>query len=42
MSDEEATVLASDVARRIEKELEYPGQIKVTVVREVRAIEYAK
>ncbi|MBM3493684.1 MAG: ribonuclease Y [Armatimonadetes bacterium] len=34
--------LARDLARRIEEEMEYPGQIKVTVIRETRAIEYAK
>jgi ribonucrease Y len=35
-------VLARAVAREIEQELEYPGQIKVTVIRESRAVEYAK
>ncbi|TZE82043.1 ribonuclease Y [Calorimonas adulescens] len=34
--------LARDIVKRIEKELEYPGQIKVNVIRETRAIEYAK
>ena len=34
--------LSKDIAKKIEEELEYPGQIKVTVIREVRAVEYAK
>ena len=42
ITDEEAVWLSKDIARRIESELEYPGQIKVTVIRETRAIEYAK
>ncbi|MDO8836554.1 MAG: ribonuclease Y [Vicinamibacterales bacterium] len=42
ITDEEAVWLSKDIARRIENELEYPGQIKVTVIRETRAIEYAK
>ncbi len=42
VSDEEALWLSRDIARRIEKELTYPGQIKVTVIRETRAVEYAK
>jgi ribonuclease Y len=42
ISDEEAVWLSKDIARRIESELEYPGQIKVTVIRETRAVEYAK
>jgi ribonuclease Y len=37
-----ATILASDIASRIESEMQYPGQIKVTVIREMRATEYAK
>jgi ribonuclease Y len=35
-------MLSRDIARKIEHELSYPGQIKVTVIRETRAIEYAK
>jgi len=42
ITDEEAVWLSKDIARRIENELEYPGHIKVTVIRETRAIEYAK
>ncbi len=42
VSDEEALWLARDVAKKIEAELTYPGQIKVTVIRETRAVEYAK
>jgi ribonucrease Y len=42
MDDLGAMRLARDVAKKIEESLEYPGQIKVTVVRETRAIEYAK
>jgi ribonuclease Y len=42
IDDDAAVKLAYDTARRIEQEMEYPGQIKVTVIREVRAIDYAK
>ena len=42
ISDNEAMNLARDIKKKIEEGLEYPGQIKVTVIREVRAIEYAK
>lgn len=42
VSDAVADVLANDIAEKIEKELEYPGQIKVTVIREYRAVGYAK
>jgi ribonuclease Y len=42
VADDRAYVLAKDVANKIEKELTYPGQIKVTVIRETRAVEYAK
>jgi ribonuclease Y len=38
----EATVMSRDLAERIESEMQYPGQIKVCVVRETRAVEYAK
>jgi len=42
VNEEMSFVLAKDIAREIEKEMEYPGQIKVTVIRESRAIDYAK
>ena len=42
MTDNECSKLARDVTTRIEKELEYPGQIKVVVLRETRATEYAR
>lgn len=42
INDEGAVVLSKDIARKIEKELSYPGQIKVTVIRESRAVDYAK
>jgi ribonuclease Y len=42
ISDSEAVNLSRDIKKKIEESLEYPGQIKVTVIREVRAIEYAK
>ena len=41
VSDEEAVWLSKDIAKRIENELHYPGQIKVTVIRETRAVDYA-
>jgi ribonuclease Y len=42
IDDDAAFVLCKDIARKIEKELTYPGQIKVTLIRETRAVEYAK
>ncbi len=42
ISDDDAYILSYEIARKIEKELTYPGQIKVTVIREVRAVEYSK
>jgi ribonucrease Y len=42
VDDARAQNLAAEIARRIEKELEYPGQIRVTVIRETRAVDYAK
>ncbi len=42
VKDDEMALLARDVSKRIESELEYPGQIKVNVVRETRAVDYAK
>ncbi len=42
VSDEDAIWLARDLAKKVEAELTYPGQIKVTVIRETRAVEYAR
>jgi ribonuclease Y len=42
LSDEESLWLSRDVAKRVESELTYPGQIKVTVIRETRSVEYAR
>ncbi len=42
ISDDQAAALARDVARKIESEVTYPGQIKVTVIRELRASDYAR
>ena len=42
IDDAQAMFLAKDIAKKIESELEYPGQIKVNVIRESRAVEYAK
>ena len=42
ISDADATVLAREIAKQIEDELEYPGQVKVMVIRESRAVDYAK
>jgi ribonucrease Y len=41
VSDEESVLLSRDIARKIEESLTFPGQIKVTVIRETRAVEYA-
>jgi ribonucrease Y len=42
MDDDKAALLSHEIARAIESELEYPGQIKVTVIRESRSVEYAR
>ena len=42
VSDADMVLLARDIAKQIEAELEYPGQIKVNVIRESRAVDYAK
>ena len=42
ISDDEVTILSHKVREQIEKNLDYPGNIKVTVIREFRAVDYAK
>ena len=42
ISDADAVVLSKDIAKKIESEMSYPGQIKITVIRETRSTEYAK
>ena len=42
ISDEDAAQLARDIAKKVEGELKYPGQIRITVIRETRCVEYAK
>ena len=42
VNDEQMIVVARDIVKKIEDELEYPGQIKINVIRESRAVDYAK
>jgi ribonuclease Y len=42
LTDDDSLLLSKDIARKVEGELSYPGQIRVTVIRETRAVEYAK
>ena len=42
VSDEEAFWLSKKITKKIESELQYPGQIKVTLIREMRVVDYAK
>ncbi|MEG0832264.1 MAG: HDIG domain-containing protein, partial [Acidaminococcaceae bacterium] len=42
VDDDTAVLLARDIAKKIESEMEYPGQIKVIIIRETRAVDYAK
>ncbi len=42
VSDEKMTLLAREICQKIEAELDYPGQIKVNMIRESRAVDYAK
>jgi ribonuclease Y len=42
ISDEELSFLAREIARKIEQEADYPGQVKVVVIKEIRAVDYAK
>ena len=42
ISDDKMVIIARDIAKKIEEEMEYPGQIKVNIIRETRAADYAK
>ena len=42
VSDDDMVLMAREISKRIEDELEYPGQIKVVIIRETRAVDYAK
>jgi ribonuclease Y len=42
VNDAEMTLMARDIAKKVEDEMEYPGQIKVNIIREIRVVEYAK
>ena len=42
VKDDESLLMSQDIAKAIEEQLTYPGQIRVTVIRETRAVEYAK
>ena len=42
VNDEQMVLVARNIVKKIESELEYPGQIKINVIRESRAIDYAK
>ena len=42
VNDDQMTIIARDIVKKIESELEYPGQIKVNIIRESRAVDYAK
>ncbi len=42
LNDDDIFLLSKDIAKKVETELSYPGQIKVVVIRETRAVEYAR
>ena len=42
VSEDQMVILARDLAKKIEEEMEYPGQIKVHLIRETKVVEYAK
>ena len=42
VDDEQMVIVARDIAKKIEDEMDYPGQIKINLIRETRAVDYAK